>query len=336
MPEFDIQPFAAIKPHRAITGVSAILLPFTEDGQIDWDGFCAHVARTAEAGLTPAVNMDTGYVNLLDDDARRHVLQHTRQTLSGREFVAGAFVVDAPGDKWNGDAYRRQIDLIQHFGGVPVIFQSYGLTGQQPGDLLKAYAELGRDCPRYIAFELGKMFAPFGEIYDLEVYEGLLAIPQCIGAKHSSLSRQLEWQRLALRDRRRPDFKVFTGNDLAIDMVMYGSDYLLGLSTFAPDLFGYRDALWATGDPDFYALNDILQYLGFFAFRSPVPAYKHSAAQFLKLNGWIQSDAPYPSAPRRPESDVPILRDIAERLAYWRNRNGISPRSATAVSRGAA
>ena len=30
---------------------------------------------------------------------------------------------------------------------------------------------------------------------------------------------------------------VLTGNDLAIDMVMYGSDYLLGLSTFAPEAF---------------------------------------------------------------------------------------------------
>ncbi len=185
MPEIDLQPIAAIKPRRAITGISAILLPFNEDGQIDWDGFCAHVARTTEAGLTPAVNMDTGYVNLLDEDTRRKVLQHTHQTLSGGEFVAGAFVTDAPGDKWNVDAYQRQISLIQRFGGVPVIFQSYGLTGQQPDAILKAYAALGRDCPRYIAFELGKMFALFGEIYDLEVYEGLLDIPQCIGAKHS-------------------------------------------------------------------------------------------------------------------------------------------------------
>ena len=64
-----------------------------------------------------------------------------------------------------------------------------------------------------------------------------MELPQCIGAKHSSLSRQLEWDRLALRDATRPDFHVFTGNDLAIDMVMYGSDYLLGLSTFAPEEF---------------------------------------------------------------------------------------------------
>lgn len=310
----NVEPALMVKTHRAITGISAILLPFTEVGSVDWQGFCAHVARTAQAGLVPAVNMDTGYVNLLDDETRREVLARTRETLSGREFVAGAFVSDSPGDTWNREAYLRQIEQIQRYGGIPVIFQSYGLTAQGPDEIVAAYAEIGRTCPRFIAFELGTMFAPFGKIYDLEIYAGLLEIPQCIGAKHSSLSRKLEWERLRLRDQRRPDFKVFTGNDLAIDMVMYGSDYLLGLSTFAPDLFARRDALWQAGDTAFYELNDLLQYLGFFAFRSPVPAYKHSAAQFLKLRGWLQSDAPHPRAARRPESDIDVLRDIAERL----------------------
>ena len=100
-------------------------------------------------------------------------------------------------------------------------------------------------------------------------------------------------------------------------MVIYGSDYLLGLSTFAPDLFAKRDALWAAGDPGFYELNDLLQYLGFFAFRPPVPAYKHSAAQLLKLRGWIDCDEPHPDAERRPESDVAVLRDIVERMGKF-------------------
>ena len=294
--------------------MSAILLPFREDGAVDWDSFCAHVARTSDAGLTPAVNMDTGYVNLLDATTREAVLARTRDTLGSAAFVAGAFVGDAPGAAFDPAAYQRQIELIQSYGGTPVIFQSYGLTGQPPDGILAAYAALGRDCPQFIAFELGTMFAPFGKIYDLETYTGLLAISQCIGAKHSSLSRALEWERLALRDRTRPDFMVFTGNDLAVDMVIYGSDYLLGLSTFAPDLFARRDALWAAGDAAFYELNDLLQYLGFFAFRAPVPAYKHSAAQFLKLRGWIKSDRTHPRSPERPTSDVDVLRDIGRRL----------------------
>jgi dihydrodipicolinate synthase/N-acetylneuraminate lyase len=295
-------------------GISAVLLPFTESGEVDWPGFRAHMARTAHAGLTPAVNMDTGYGNLLDDSTRKRVLHEARATIGNREFVAGAFVSNKPGDSFSLDAYRRQIDMIHEFAATPVVCQSFGLAALPPPRLLEAYQAIARHCSKFIAFELGTAFAPFGKIYDLETYAGLLDIPQCIGAKHSSLERVAEWQRLALRNERRPDFHVFTGNDLGIDMIMYGSDYLLGLSTFAPDLFARRDAFWAEQKPAFYELNDLLQYLGFFAFRPPVPAYKHSAAQFLKLRGWIGWDATHPASPCRPESDVAVLRDILERL----------------------
>lgn len=272
-----------IRPRRAITGNSAILLPFTSSGEIDWPGFEAHVERTAAAGLSPAVNLDTGYGNLLDDRAKRTVLQKTRAILAGRAFVAGAFVSDKPGARFDKDAYQRAIEPIVAAGGTPVIFQSHGLTGQDDQEIVRRYETIGAACGPFIGFELGTMFAPFGKISSLDVYRGLQGVKGCLGAKHSSLDRVLEWQRLQLRDATRPDFKVYTGNDLAIDMVMYGSDYLLGLSTFCPDLFAKRDAYWRDGDPRFYELNDFLQDLGFLTFRPPVPAYKHSAAMFLKF-----------------------------------------------------
>ncbi len=167
---------------------------------------------------------------------------------------------------------------------------------------------------RFVGFELGKAFHPAGRIVDLDVYAGLLDIQACVGAKHSSLEREPEWARLALRDERRPGFRVFTGNDLAIDMVMFGSDYLLGLSTFAPDAFAVRDAMWARGDAGFFALNDALQYLGQIAFRPPVPAYRHSAAQFLHLRGWLTHDNAGPDEPARPESDKDLLAPIVARI----------------------
>ena len=317
MPTAPVDPLTLLRPRRKPVGMSAILLPFEAGGGVDWPAFRAHVERTVAAGLTPAVNMDTGYANLIDDATRSRVLAETRATLGGEGFVAGAFVADRPGAAFDLDAYHRAFDAVQSHGGMPIVFQSHGLT-DLPGDrLLDAYRALGRDCPRFLAFELGQAFAPFGKIYDLETYAGLLDIPACVGAKHSSLSRSLEWQRLALRNERRPDFMVLTGNDLAVDMIMYGSDYLLGLSTFAPDAFASRDALWAAGDPLFFELNDLLQYLGFFAFRPPVPAYKHSAAQFLKLRGWIDCDDTHPGSPQRPASDREVLRDIAQRLAAF-------------------
>jgi dihydrodipicolinate synthase/N-acetylneuraminate lyase len=309
-----LDPLTLLRPRRTITGISAILLPFTSTGEIAWDNFTAHCQRTAEAGLIPAVNMDTGFVHLLTAEQRRAVLEATRSALGGRPFVAGAFVADRPGAPLDLDAYKRALQPILDHGGTPVIFQSYGLTALPEPELIAAYEQLGRHCGAFIAFELGPMFAPFGTIYSLEAYRGLLGVTACLGAKHSSLSRELEWQRLQLRDAVRPEFKVFTGNDRAIDMVMYGSDYLLGLSTFAPDQFARRDRYWATGDPRFYALNDVLQYLGFLAFRDPVPAYKHSAAQFLKLRGWIDCAATHPHSPTRPDSDRDLLRGIAELL----------------------
>lgn len=309
-----LDPLTLLRPRRKIVGMSAILLPFDDRGRIDWDGFRSHVSRTFAAGLVPAVNMDTGYVNLIVPEEKRQVLAETRALAGGKEYVAGAFVGDTAGAAFGLDAYRRAIDEIGESGGTPVIFQSYGLSSLAGERVLDGYRAIAKHCRRFIGFELGTMFAPFGRIYDLDTYAGLMAIPECIGAKHSSLSRMLEWQRLRLRNDRRPDFMVLTGNDLGIDMVMYGSDYLLGLSTFAPDLFERRDAMWQAGDPGFYELNDVLQYLGFFAFRAPVPAYKHSAAQFLKIRGWLGSDAPHPQGLRRPESDVEALRDIVGRL----------------------
>lgn len=310
----DLDPIAMLRPRRAVSGMSAILLPFTESGDIDWRGFTDHLCRAFVHGLIPAVNMDTGFVNLLDEATKLAVLDRTWEALGGEAFVAGAFVADRPGDRFNLEAYREAVYAIVSRGGTPVIFPSYGLTSLPDDELIAAYEQIGRDCDAFIGFELGTMFAPFGGIYSLDVYRGLLGVKKCVGAKHSSLNRELEWQRLRLRDEVRPEFKVLTGNDLAIDMVMYGSDYLLGLSTFAPDLFARRDRYWLEGDPRFYELNDVLQYLGFLAFRTPVPAYKHSAAMFLKLRGWLDSDATHPRSPTRPESDRELLALAARQL----------------------
>lgn len=304
---------ARLRPCRPITGMSAVLIPFTADGTIDWPAVETHIARTHAVGLTPAVNMDTGYVQLLSEPDQDRVLDLAAAVTDGA-FVAGAYVADAGGTPFDLDAYLRASAAITARGGTPVIFPSYGLNELTDDGWVAALRSIGTRLDRFIGFELGAMFVPYGRIVSLDAYRALVEIPQCIGAKHSSLSRRLEWDRLAARDELRPDFKVLTGNDLAIDMVMYGSDYLLGLSTFAPEEFAARDRMWAAGDPRFYELNDVLQYLGAFAFRDPVPGYRHDAAMFFELRGWSSTDITPPGAPRRPESDRAILAAILERL----------------------
>jgi dihydrodipicolinate synthase/N-acetylneuraminate lyase len=304
--------FPGLQPGRTIEGISAVLLPFTDDGRIDWDGFRTLVERTWTAGLTPAVNMDTGYVNLLAASERAQVLAETRSLAAGRRFVAGAFIEGEDGDP--AALYRREIDTIRAHGGLPIIFQSTGLTRGGEAATLEIYRRIGEVGGPILAFELGTMFAPFGRIYSTDLFRRLLDIEAFSGLKHSSLDRAQEWDRLALRDRQRPEFRVYTGNDLAIDMVFYGSDYLLGLSAFAVEAFAARDRAWASCDRQAFALNDLLQYLGQVAFRAPVPAYKHSAAQFLKLRGLIASDRPHPKSATRPDADVALLADIRDRL----------------------
>ena len=297
---------------RPIQGISAVLLPWTPEGTIDFDSYQRGLERTWKSGLTPAVNMDTGYANLLTPNQRQEVLTVVELAAAGRSFVSGAFVEDLDGDLVRN--YSQQCVLIQDAGGIPILFQSTKLTQLSRKELVGVYRKVARNCDQVIGFELGKMFVPFGEIYDLDTFRELLSIPSLIGIKHSSLSREQEWQRLAIRNEERPDFKIYTGNDLAIDMVQWGSDYLLGLSAFYPEAFALRDSYWASGDSQFYELNDWLQYLGFIAFRNPVPAYKHNCAMFLSKRGVISHDSIPPKALSRPLSDYDLLVPILERL----------------------
>jgi len=301
-----------LRPGRRIEGVSALLLPYTSAGRVDMDGHSRLIERTFDAGLTPAVNMDTGFVNLLTRDERRAVLTATSGVARGRAFVAGAFIEGDSGPP--AALYRREAEAIRAAGGTPILFPCSALSDRDEKGLFDVFQEVAEAGAPLLAFELGTMFVPFGRLFSLDLFSRLLEVPAFVGLKHSSLDRGREWERLAVRDSRRPDFKIYTGNDLAVDMAFYGSDYLLGLSSFWPEAFAARDRLWAASDVRAFALNDLLQYLGFLAFREPVPAYRHSAAQFLHLRGVIEGDGVHPLAPRRDHGDVALLAEIRERI----------------------
>ncbi len=298
---------------RKVKGIAAALLPFEADGRIAVEAFQNHLRATHRAGLMNAVNMDTGYVNYLSQSEKLDVLRWTREALGNDvPFVGGAYIEGQPGD--TVALYRNQVDPIVAHGGIPILFQTSRLHGKSSAEKAAVYAAVCRGYPHVLAFELGQMFAPNGEIFDDQMVRRLMDIPEIKGMKHSSLDRLVELERLALRDAHRPDFRIYTGNDLGIDMIEYGSDYLLGLATFAPEKFAERDRLWEAGDPGYFALSDALQYLGNVAFRSPVPAYKHSAAVFLHLTGRIPSALTHPKNTKRPEWEAEVLRDCARRL----------------------
>ena len=306
---------ARLRPRRKVQGIAAALLPFEPDGRIAVEAFQKHLLATRGAGLLNAVNMDTGYVNYLTPEERLSVLRWSREVLGrGDTFIAGTYIEGLDGDVVS--LYRQQMDQIVAHGGTPIIFQTVRLRGKQSQEKVAVYRAICRGFREVLAFELAPVFAPNGEIFDDETVRGLMEIPELKGLKHSSLDRLRELERLRLRDELRPDFRIYTGNDLGINMIEYGSDYLLGLATFAPEKFAERDRLWEVGDPAYYALSDALQHLGNVAFRAPVPAYKSSAAIFLKLLGKIPSARTHPLSPPRPAWETDILRDCAERLGY--------------------
>jgi len=301
------------KTRRKVQGIAAALLPYKEDGTIAVEAFQEHIITTHRAGLMNAVNMDTGYVNFLSAAERREVLGWAREALgSNVPFVAGAFIENDSGDAV--PLYREQMDAIAKIGGIPIMFQSARLHAKSAAEIAATYHAASNGYPHVLAFELSPSFASNGLMFDDETFRRLLDIPEITGMKHSSLDRTLELRRLCVRDRHRPEFRIYTGNDLGIDMIEYGSDYLLGLATFAPEKFAERDGLWEAGRTAYYELSDALQHLGNIAFRDPIPAYKHSAAVFLHLTGRIPSATTHPKNLQRPSWEAEILKDCALRL----------------------
>src|SRR5262252_11188795 len=154
------------QPRRKVQGIAAALLPYESDGRIAVDAFARQLISTHRAGLVNAVNMDTGYVNYLTDQDKKNVLHWTRQALGqGAPFIAGAYIENHAGDDVV-TLYRREIDAIVRFDGIPILFQTARLHGASPEKIAQVYREAVRGCAHVLAFELGSMFAPNGEIYD--------------------------------------------------------------------------------------------------------------------------------------------------------------------------
>ena len=67
------------------------------------------------------------------DTEKKEVLDWTRQALwkKGVPFVAGAYIEQHAGDDIV-TLYRREIDAIIRFDGIPILFQTARLHGKTP------------------------------------------------------------------------------------------------------------------------------------------------------------------------------------------------------------
>jgi len=157
------------------------------------------------------------------------------------------------------------------------------------------------------------MFAPNGEIFDVETVHRLMDIPEIQGMKHSSLDRLIELERLALRNAHRPDFRIYTGNDLGINMIEYGSDYLLGLAASPPKKFAERDRLWRPAILPTTHSPMPCSIWAMWPFASGA-GVQTLCGGILHLTGRIPTERVHSRNPKRPPWEAEMLRDCARRL----------------------
>ena len=178
-------------------------------------------------------------------------------------------------------------------GGTPVIFPSYGLNGLDPDGWVAALAGdrgTGRPVHRLRA---GRDVRALRAHLPARGLPGPARRPRSASAPSTRRSAGRP-SGTAWRSATRcgPTSRSSPATTWPSTWSCTGRDYLLGLSTFAPEAVRpARPAGGPTATPGFYELNDVLQYLGQFAFRAPVPGYRHDAAMFLHLRGWAASDA---------------------------------------------
>ena len=161
--------------------MSAVLLPFTPDGDIDWRATEAHIARTVQAGLTPAVNMDTGYVQLLDQADKHRVLDLAADVTGGRLRRRRVRRRCRRVTLRPATATSRRMRRVADRGGTPVVFPSHGLNSLDDDGWVAAHAAIGAEVDRFIGFELGAMFVPYGRIPSLDAYGAARRSPRASG-----------------------------------------------------------------------------------------------------------------------------------------------------------
>src|SRR5215204_190865 len=140
-----------IRPRRKVKHMAAALLPFENNGAIAVEAFQTHLLRTHSAGLTNAVNMDTGYINYLSEPEQQLVLEWTREALpANTKFVAGAYIERLDGDVVT--LYRRKLDQICEYGGTPIIIQTARLHHQPAREKIRCYQEICRGYDEVLCF----------------------------------------------------------------------------------------------------------------------------------------------------------------------------------------
>ncbi len=210
--------------------------------------------------------------------------------------------------------YGRAVDAVVRQGGTPLLLPIRELAALDGDALTHLWRQATAGHRGVLLIEMAADFGAPAPLYAAEVVTRILDIASLGGLVHASLDRGAEWARIEARDIARPDFRIYSGHERALDMVAYGSDYLLATAGCAPEAFGARDRAWRQGAPVGFELNDALQALATLLYRAPIDGARHGALQWLQARGLVGPASPASGVELRPESDLALYREIHARL----------------------
>lgn len=279
---------------------------------IDWESTLGMRQRIWDAGLGVAEAMDTAQRGMgLDWDGAAELITRSaaHARAAGGTIAAGANTDHLPADATPTlteviDAYRQQVEVIQHAGARVIVMASRHLAAvaTHPEEYARVYESVLADVDRpAILHWLGPMFDP-----DLTGYWGsedldeahrtvadLIArgADRIEGIKVSLLEARREIALRAELARRAPGVRLYTGDDLNYPELILGdgrhhSDALLGVfAVIYPAASAALQAVQAADDDGARRILEGTVALGRHIFAAPTQSYKAGVAFWSWLNG---------------------------------------------------
>ncbi|MCU1499676.1 MAG: hypothetical protein JWM47_3629, partial [Acidimicrobiales bacterium] len=174
-------PFDLLCPGRRPTAVGPVLLPWTDGGGPDWDGFAHLLGRVSDTTLIPAVNLSPGLGDVLDASTRAEVLATAGAALGGGTFVAGVKAEAAVDGGLDASRLSGAVHAVARHGGLPVLLPSPTLAGLGPDEFLGLLAWVGEWCDRFLVVEAPPERWPGGRTRGMDVFGALLELGPCVG-----------------------------------------------------------------------------------------------------------------------------------------------------------
>src|SRR5690349_20985960 len=108
-----------LTPSRTIDAGAALPVWTGPSRRLDLAGLATRLDATFAAGLTPAVNLFAGSVDLLGREDRTDVLSTAAGVARGRRFIAGTWPTDDAAPL--AVRYGRAVDAVVRQGGTPLL-----------------------------------------------------------------------------------------------------------------------------------------------------------------------------------------------------------------------